>query len=233
VSILGLVGDLCCAHMRPASLPAICLSSLGMLMEWCPQPTAQGAPLPTGQYLQHPPQYMPPSTPFALEREPASREATLLPPPRPECPVCPVASVPLPQAVPCAIPSPTPAPALKVRIAAKPYSDQLEMCVGDDSCMSCKRMVVKVGGSELTLTRVDGQIRVRGEELKAKANCVGTDRKGGLILEGEVVLSYKKDGQSARISADHVELDLATGSVTVKSAGKSSCTPVRYDAIVP
>jgi hypothetical protein len=140
----------------------------------------------------------------------------------------------MPQAAPCALAKPTPAGAMKVYIVTKPYSDRLEMSVGDDSCMSCKKMVVKVADSEITLTRLDGQIRVRGEDLKAKADCVRTDRKDSLILDGDVVLSYKKNGQSARVSADHVELDLASGSVTVKSAGKVSCTPQRvYGGIEP
>ncbi|HEY7310780.1 MAG TPA: hypothetical protein VH643_15560 [Gemmataceae bacterium] len=259
LSILSAVGELCSAYVHPSNLPVTCLSSLGMLMDLCPLTTAPVTTLPSGQYLQHPPQYIPPSPPFPSSRELAAQEAstaTLLPPPRPECPACPTANpsqpCPIPQVTPPGLPAMpctgtsaptapldvpvlvadlTPARAKRVRITANPNSDQLEIASPTLDLVSCKKMVVRVGVSEIKVTCLDGQVRVRGEELKAKADCVCPDRLGGLVLEGDVVLSYKKNGQSTRVIADHVELNLANGTVTVKSAGKSSCKPIRYDRI--
>jgi hypothetical protein len=56
---------------------ALCLGvSLGTLMgcqTWVAEP---GLTLPSGRYLEHPPQYIPPSPPFPLPRELAQQEAT-------------------------------------------------------------------------------------------------------------------------------------------------------------
>jgi len=211
LSILGMVGDLCCTHLHPTSLPSMCLSSLGTLIDLCPQ-TAEMSP---GSY------------------EPTPQQATLLPPPRPEGTPCIPANTVLPLPfMPCAIAAPKPATpaALKVRIVAQPYSDQLEMCVGDDTCVSCKKMTLTLGDNEILLTRYDGRVRVRGEELKAKADCVRTDRKDRLILEGNAQLRYRTDDQHASIHAECIELNLATGSVTIKPTAESSPSgsPVYY-----
>src|SRR5262249_54000761 len=166
-------------------------------------------------------------------QEPAAREVTLLPPPRPEgTPCIPANAVLPPPIMSCAIATPKPAApaALKVRIVAQPYSDQLEMCVGDDTCVSCKKMTLTLGDNEVLLPRYDGRVRVRGEELKAKADCVRTDRKDRLILEGNAQLRYRTDDQHASIHAECIELNLATGSVTIKPTAESSPSgsPVYY-----
>jgi hypothetical protein len=212
LSVLSVVSDLCYAHLHPTSLPGMCVSSLGMLMDLCPQSTGPAQqPEPGGCY------------------EPA---ATLLPPPRPDCPASTCVANGPPQVVPCIPATPiAPAGAMEVRVVSKLNCDQLEMSVGDDSCMSCKKMTMTVGDSEITLTRLDDRVRVRGEDLKATAACVRTDRKNRLILEGDVHLRYHKDDQHASISAECIELDLTTGSVTIKPAGSSSYVPVRM--IVP
>jgi hypothetical protein len=214
LSILGMVSDLCCTHLHPTSLPSMCLSSLGTLIDLCPQ---SGEAVP-------PPQ------------EPTSREVTLLPPPRPDGTPCIPGSAVMPLPVmPCTIATPKPAApaALKVCIVAQPYSDQLEMSVGDDTCVSCKKMTLTLGDNEILLTRYDGQVRIRGEELKAKADCIRTDRKDRLILEGNAQLRYRTDDQHASIQAECIELNLATGSVTIKPATESSSSgsPVRYDGV--
>ena len=70
-----------------------------------------GMTLPSGHYLEHPPQYIPPSPPFPLSRELASMEAAnaaaagvavpavVVPPPPP-------APIPVPVPVPVPIPPP-------------------------------------------------------------------------------------------------------------------------------
>ncbi len=218
LSILGMVSDLCCSHLRPTSLPAICLSSLGMLIDLCP------------------PSVTPALTPERAPSKTGDREmftaTPVLPPPRPDYPAPFTANVP-PPVVPCVIAAPTPRnDALEVRVVSKPYSDRLEMSVGEDSCVSCKKMTVKVGDSEITLTRLDGRVRVRGEDLKATAACVRTDRKNRLILEGDVHLRYRKDDQHASINAECIELDLAAGSLTIKPADAGApYVPVRMEDI--
>jgi hypothetical protein len=80
------------------------------------QTNIAGMTLPSGHYLQHPPQYFPPSPPFPLQRElatmeaqagaPAANGAAPLPAPAPLAP--PVPAPPAPGAP--NIPPPAPAP---------------------------------------------------------------------------------------------------------------------------
>jgi hypothetical protein len=214
LSLLGMAADLCCSHAQPPSLPSMCISALGLAADLCSQTWSGGMTLPSPTYVQHPPQYIPPSPPFPMPRELTTQEAcaasALLPPPIP--------------AVTCSTTSAeaTAVCTMKPRIVAKACEGQIEMSVGEDACMSCKKTVVKVGDYELTLTTVDGQVRVRAPELKAMADCVCADRKGHLILEGDAVLHYRKDGQRANLKAERIEIDLSSGSVTIKPAAQSS-----------
>jgi hypothetical protein len=54
-----------------------CLAGLGLALATITgcQTNVAGMTLPTGHYLQHPPQYISPSPPFPLTRELASQEA--------------------------------------------------------------------------------------------------------------------------------------------------------------
>jgi hypothetical protein len=55
----------------------LCSTGLGLALlalSGC-QTWMAGMTLPSGRYLQHPPQYIPPSPPFPLSRELASQEA--------------------------------------------------------------------------------------------------------------------------------------------------------------
>jgi hypothetical protein len=57
--------------------PCLCLVSLGLVcssLVGC-QTNVAGMTLPSGYYMQHPPQYIPPSPPFPLTRELAEMEA--------------------------------------------------------------------------------------------------------------------------------------------------------------
>jgi hypothetical protein len=121
----------------------------------------------------------------------------------------------------------TPATSAKVCIIAASSSDQdqLAMEVGDDTCIRCKKMTVKIGDQEFTVSRFEDRVRVRGEALKATAGCVRSDRKGHLILEGDVVLHLKKDGH-APTYADRLELDLNNGAMTIQRAAKAASPAV-------
>src|SRR5947199_7960732 len=62
--------------MKNARWPACCLAGLGLALSalgGC-QTWTSGMTLPSGRYLEHPPQYFPPSPPFPLARELASQE---------------------------------------------------------------------------------------------------------------------------------------------------------------
>jgi hypothetical protein len=213
LSILGMVTDLCCAHTHPPSLPSMCMLGLGMAEDLCSMmANNRTATEVGGAYLPQQPQYAPPVPPL-----PPTRPVAILPPPTPIDGPCPLACAPAPMMT-CSAATSAPA-ALKVRIVAKPDSDQLEMNV-DDACVTCKKMVVKVGESSLRLTRMDGRVRIRTEELRAKASCVRTDRKDRLVLEGDVELRLNKDGRSANVTAERIELNLTSGTITIQSMGR-------------
>jgi hypothetical protein len=83
------------------------------------QTNVAGMTLPSGHYLQHPPQYFPPSPAFPLSRELASMEAqegrgvgVVAPPPPVAVPApgAAVAPMPAPAGAP-PVPAPAPAPA--------------------------------------------------------------------------------------------------------------------------
>jgi hypothetical protein len=74
-----------------------------------------GMTLPSGRYLQHPPQYFPPSPAFPLTRELASQDAawSAAAPPGAAAPLPPAVPVPGPAAAPAGpapLPPPVPAP---------------------------------------------------------------------------------------------------------------------------
>jgi hypothetical protein len=90
--------------------PSWCLAGVGfglLALNGCQTWTA-GMTLPTPRYLQHPPQYFPPSPAFPLSRELASQEAIAGAAPG-------VPAVPLPPAVPGGGgPAPAPVPPVPV-----------------------------------------------------------------------------------------------------------------------
>jgi hypothetical protein len=202
----------------------MCAAALELLMEMCPATYSQAPP----QYAIHPPQYIPPAPPFPLPRELATQEAAEV---NPNC--CGVCGTFVARGQPVmSCPVATPSTTAKVQIVAVPSSSELEMKVGDDTCVRCKKMTVTIGGNEIMLSRFEDQVRVRGEELKATADSVRSDRKDRLILEGDVVLHYKKDGHCANVTGDRIELNLSSGAVTIKPAEKTQVRPeVRIDYI--
>jgi hypothetical protein len=65
------------AHLLSTLSVGLCLAGLGLAvasLSGC-QTWTRGMTLPSGRYLQHPPQYIPPSPPFPLSRELAAQEA--------------------------------------------------------------------------------------------------------------------------------------------------------------
>jgi hypothetical protein len=121
-----------------------------------------------------------------------------------------------------------PAPSAKIHISATPSSEGLEMNVGG-TCIRCKKMTVTIGETEIALSRFDDRVRVRGDELKATASSVRSDGKDHLILEGDVVLHYKKVGHSANVTGDRIMLNLCSGTMTIDGVGSLSCPAIHID----
>jgi hypothetical protein len=65
--------------MKTMRWPGLCVAGLGLslaVLSGCQAWTSTTyQTLPSGRYLQHPPQYIPPSPPFPLPRELAAQEA--------------------------------------------------------------------------------------------------------------------------------------------------------------
>ena len=185
-------------------------------------------------YVVHPPQCIPLGPPMPQPCDlgyPTTTVGTAPAQPNQTVGPCPTTAAPvMPCVVPCTVAKPV--TVAKVRIIATPYSDQLEMNVDDDTCIHCKKMTVQIGDNEITLSRFDDRVRVRGEELKATADSVRSDRKDHLILEGDVVLRYKKDGHSANVTGDCIELNLSSGAVTIKGVTRATVRPaVRIERV--
>jgi hypothetical protein len=211
------------AALRSLSAPALCASSMSMMAEPCPATYGQCPnPVPNAMYFAHPPQYLPLLSPYAMPRDWSYQEAAAITP-SPGCAgVCPAGTLTTAtgEVLPCAAPMATlcteTANSGKIRVNAKPSASQLEMHIGEYTTLQCKKLTVKIADNEIALSRFDDRIRVRGDDLKAMADSVRGEGKNRLILEGDVVLRYKKDGHVANVTGDCVELNLATGAVTIK-----------------
>jgi hypothetical protein len=94
--------------MKTRRWPGHFLAGLGLsalALSGC-QTWTSGMTLPSGRYLEHPPQYFRPSPPFPLSRELASQEAAAAA----AAGAAPGAAAPLPTPVPPAEPAPAPVP---------------------------------------------------------------------------------------------------------------------------
>jgi hypothetical protein len=218
VQLMGLASDLCSIARTP-SVPSLCASALGLISDLCPTICAPASP----SYVTHPPQYIPPSPPFPTSREFYTQEAAVANPSA--CGIgcsCGAVGQPIVVGTPCSCAAPM--TSAKIQITAISSSDEVEMKVGCDTCIRCKKMTIKIGENEIAVSRFDDRVRVRGEELKATAAHVRSDGKDQLILEGDVMLHYRKGMNSANVNGDRIELNLCSGAVTIKSATKSSST---------
>jgi hypothetical protein len=145
--------------------------------------------LPSGKYLQHPPQYLPVAMP---------------------CP-CPQGA---PIQMCAAAVTERMAPAIHVKVPDG--ESRLEITCGGGVRMACKKMDLNLADSPWTLAAAEGQVRLKAPQVQACANEISTDQKDLLILKGKVRLSYTKDGQSAAILADCIEISFTDGTLKVK-----------------
>jgi hypothetical protein len=185
---LSMLGMGCeiCSFARSCDLPSLCLAVAGIMSDVSPSTN------------------VPASAPCCDE---------ILPPPTPEsAPCCTQGLISgLTPCITCASKDEE-----KHWVVASSDSPRLETTNGNGNACSFKRATIKIGDDEITISRFDDRVRVRGDELKATAERIRINRDHCLILEGDVVLHYKKDDQSAHVSAEHIELNLATGAMTIK-----------------
>jgi hypothetical protein len=145
-----------------------------------------GMRLPSGQYVQHPPQYFPPSPAFPLTRELATQEAVWSAPP---------AAMVVP---------PMPVPALAVPMAAPP------MPAAEGPALKCKSIALQVAHDEEVHVRAGkGRVQVCGSGLEVSADRVETTMGGRvLMLQGHVRLTCHNYGSEMHVEADRVKLTL-------------------------
>ena len=91
---------------------------------------------------------------------------------------------------------------------------------GDRDSVTVKSLVVKIPGNDaLKLTAAGTQIRAQSGSLQAHADKVSrTGEAGCFVFEGHVKLTYKKDGERARVIAERVFVNLADGCIEVQDA---------------
>ncbi|HEY7327808.1 MAG TPA: hypothetical protein VH592_09225 [Gemmataceae bacterium] len=213
--------------VMPASmpLPPCCMEAMG-IMPHPPMPM----PPPGPQAFLPPP--MPPMPPFPPT--PSMGLPPYVSPMQVECP--PPAPMYYGNAIYAAAPATVcsaPASSSKMEIIAPPSCDQLEMSIGEDNAIRCKKMLVKIGDKVMSVSRFDDRVRIRGDELKATADCVRTEGKSRLILEGNVTMHCKKDGHTVAnvMTGEHIEMNLSSGAVTIKSSGKVSSPAVHIERV--
>lgn len=259
MQLMNLAGDVCYLARTP-SMPGLCMAALNLFSDLCPMNCADTAPRYVNHppmYIPPAPLFpaqaachanggacvVGPGACGAIYGPCGTIHANGGP-----CVTCPVGAgaigtpieipncgstgsiVLAPQSTVVSCTAAAPATAAKIHISATPSSEGLEMKVGG-TCVRCKKMTVTIGESEIALSRFDDRVRVRGEDLKATAASVRSDGKDHLILEGDVVLHYKKDGQSANVTGERVELNLCSGSVAIKGANTLSSPAVHIERV--
>jgi hypothetical protein len=104
-----------------------------------------------------------------------------------------------------------------LQITAAEGQPHLEVRCGGGACLGCKELDLKMTGMKpMTLTAAGGQVCLTGPAVRARANLLTTDQKELLILEGQVRLHYTKDGQSAEVLADRIEVNLGDDTLKIK-----------------
>jgi hypothetical protein len=204
-AVLGTVTDLCFGG-RPGVLSA-CASLLELAGDLCCQPS--------GEYLQHPPQYVPPS-PLPPPMTCPAPTTTPRAEPLPRMPTDSAVSRPI---IRCAGTEAVPAPADSglISVTAEKCGGVLGMSVGGEACLTCKKMVIKTAQAPLALGLAGGHVHLRTADITARADRIRTDRKCKVILDGSAVLHSCKDGHCSTVTGQHIELDLGDGSVKVTS----------------
>jgi hypothetical protein len=177
----------------------------------CPVPP----PMPAAPV---PPPLAPPMTGALQARRPP---AEVLPVPHP------VTS--MPAVAPCVAVQPAPSQSIGCMMRAKCEGGktQLEM---ENCCMGmravCESMELKTSASEsLKLTAQQGQIHIDGHGFRAMADSLRCTGGTDWMLEGHVILTYKKDGTSAQVRGDRLMVSLKEGQMEFKLTGSTPSMP--------
>jgi hypothetical protein len=231
----------CCEECGPAGVDVVFDVVAEVLSQlagcFCPYSEEQEqVGMPYDIYLQHPPQCMPtkgrdcPQTyervvgeavPVGYPAMPYSPCASA-PMPR-ECPLC---ATTMPMALPCpcmpaapvqlcaaTVQARTP-PAVRVKVSEG--GSRLEICCGGGVQMACKKMDLNLADAPWKLAAVEGQVGLKSPHVQACANEFTTDQKDLVVLKGKVRLCYTKDGKSAEVFADRVEINFTDGTFKIK-----------------
>jgi hypothetical protein len=108
----------------------------------------------------------------------------------------------------------------KLRVITEQGKSKLIVREGDRDSVTVKSLVVKIPGNDpLKLTAAGTQIHARSGSLQARADKVcRTGEAGCFLFEGHVKLTYKKDGELAKVLAERVLVNLADGRIEVQDA---------------
>lgn len=130
-----------------------------------------------------------------------------------------------------------------IKVAKKDDSPCLEVHGDGETCMSCKKMCLKMAnGSSMKVAIVHKpaddaecqectdaekpaeatQVKITAEGLKATADKVVTNQKDKVVLEGHVHLCYHHEGQHAKVTAEKVTVKVSDGGLVIKTCGVSS-----------
>jgi hypothetical protein len=118
-------------------------------------------------------------------------------------------------------------PAWNLRPIVEEGKSKLIVREGDRDSVTLQSVVVKIPGNDpLKLTAAGSQIRVRNRCLEAHADKVcRTGEAGCFLFEGHVKLTYKKDGEHAKVTAERVFVNLADGRIEIQEAAKICPAP--------
>jgi hypothetical protein len=98
---------------------------------------------------------------------------------------------------------------------------------GDRDSVTSKSLVVMIPGNDsLKLTACGSQIRARSGSLHAHADKVSrTGEAGCFLFEGHVKLTYKKEGELAKVTAERVFVNLADGCIEIQDVAVACPVP--------
>lgn len=189
------------------------------------KPAVAGLTLPSGHYLQHPPQYMPPAPAFPLVREYVQMEQ-ISPVDRPSSPR-PYASCPAP-VVQCATTTTVPVahgPSFAVSVSQAEGNPFLDMQWGDTH-LTCRQMTLEMPGCgkmELSIYNKN-RVLLRGPKFNACADRLSKLAAGDrLVFQGHVKLNCSGNKEfAAEVAGDRVMLELKDGKVEIKTVDGSA-----------
>jgi|GEM_PF-2631655 len=173
--------------------------------------------------MPFPPMTAPPAPPMMDALQARMPAPEVLPAPRPV-----TMAMPVPVAQ-CAAMQPAQCQGVGCVMRAKCEGGKTQLEL-ENCCMGmravCESMELKTAGPDaLKLTAQQSQIHMEGHGFRAVADCLKCTGGSDWMLEGHVMLSYKKEGSSAQVRGDRVVLSLKDGQMEFKFAGNSAAMP--------